>query len=174
MKNLGFALAAVLLLNTCSAYKAQHRGTDKNTTHPEQEARQVPADPKLIADFESQPLAVKQSVLIAQLDKYMAELKSNGKYDCCVKPGCRECVIRAGECHCRKVIDANGPCCGECTAAWVEGRGNTAGIDREKVLQHLGCLRELYDKKVPDGVTPPGQPSTTTAEASNTNAPPKP
>ena len=62
----------------------------------------------------------------------------------------------------KKVIDANGPCCGECTQSWIEGRGNTAGVDREKVLAHLGCVRELYEKKVPDGVTAPGQAATTT------------
>ncbi|HKO54414.1 MAG TPA: hypothetical protein VJ276_00970 [Thermoanaerobaculia bacterium] len=161
MKNLILAFAAVLLLGTCSAYKAQHTGTDKNTTRAEEQARQIPPTPNLLALFEEQPVGVKQAVLIWQLDKYVEELRSNGKYDCCVKPGCRECVIRAGECHCRKVINASGPCCGECTAAWVEGRGNTAGIDREKVLEHLGCTRELYEKKVPEGITPPGQPAKT-------------
>jgi len=153
MKKSALAIAVALFLSTCAAYKAQHTGTDPNTTRTEQAAAQITPAPNV--PFDAQPLALKQSVLISELDKYTAELKSNGKYDCCVKPGCRECVIRAGECHCRKVIDANGPCCGECTQSWIEGRGNTAGVDREKVLEHLGCVRELYEKKVPEGVTPP-------------------
>ena len=74
-----------------------------------------------------------------------------------MKPACRQCALNAGECHCRRVIDANGPCCGECTQAWVEGRGVTEGVDREQVLQHLGCVRELYEKKTPEGMAPPGQ-----------------
>jgi hypothetical protein len=155
MKKIVLAAAASLLFITCAAYKVQHSGTDTNTTHSESEARQMAVAPATTTQFDQHPLAIKQAVLIAELDKYTAELAANGKYDCCVKPGCRECVIRAGECHCRKVIDANGPCCGECTQSWIEGRGNTAGVDREKVLEHLGCVRELYEKKVPDGVTPP-------------------
>jgi len=157
MKRVATAVLTLVLFSTCAAYQAQHSGTDSKATHPEEQAKQVKADPAVTAAFEAQPLAHKQAILISELDHYTEELKSNGKYDCCVKPGCRECVIRAGECHCRKVIDANGPCCGECTQSWIEGRGNTAGVDREKVLEHLGCVRELYEKKVPDGVTPPAQ-----------------
>lgn len=157
MKSLALALSAAVLLSSCAAYRAQHAGTDVNTTRTEAEARNVMPDPKVVAAFESQPLAVKQSMLISEIDRYIDELKANGKYDCCVKPACRQCAISAGECHCRQVIDANGPCCGECTQSWVEGRGNTAGVDREQVLAHLGCVRELYEKKVPEGVTAPGQ-----------------
>lgn len=157
MKNLALALTAAVLLSSCAAYRAQHTTTDMNTTRTEPEARNVMPDPKVVAAFESQPLAVKQSLLISEIDRYIDELKANGKYDCCVKPACRQCAISAGECHCREVIDANGPCCGECTQSWVEGRGNTAGVDREQVLAHLGCVRELYEKKVPEGVVAPGQ-----------------
>ncbi len=159
------ALTVALLTAACAAYKAQHSGPDPNTTRTEDVAQKVPVAPATTTQFEGQPLALKQAILIAELDKYTADLAANGKYDCCVKPGCRECVIRAGECHCRRVIDANGPCCGECTQSWIEGRGNTAGVDREKVLEHLGCVRELYEKKVPDGVQPPG---TATAPATST------
>lgn len=166
MRTLSRTLAAVLaslFLLTCSAYKAQHMGPDPNTTRSEEAARHMSVAPAATTHFEQQPLAMKQAILVAELDKYTTELAANGKYDCCVKPGCRECVIRAGECHCRKVIDANGPCCGECTQSWIEGRGNTAGVDREKVLEHLGCVRELYEKKVPDGVTPPATATTTSS-----------
>lgn len=157
MKKIALSLCVLLLSVTCAAYRAQHAGPDPNSTRSEAEARQVALDPAVVAAFDTQPLALKQAMLISEIDKYQAELKANGKYDCCVKPACRQCAITAGECHCRQVIDANGPCCGECTQAWVEGRGNTAGVDREKVLQHLGCVRELYEKKTPEGMTPPGQ-----------------
>ena len=166
MRRIAAAVAVAVLCSTCAAYKAQHSGPDPNTTRTEDAAQKVSLPPATTTQFEQQPLALKQAILIAELDKYTGELASNGKYDCCVKPGCRECVIRAGECHCRKVIDANGPCCGECTQAWIEGRGNTAGVDREKVLEHLGCVRELYEKKVPDGVQPPGM---STAPATSTS-----
>lgn len=158
MKPLALALPIALLLSSCAAYKAQHGGTDMARPRIESAARSVKVDGALVSSFESQPLAEKQALLISEIDKYQNELKANGMYDCCVKPACRQCALTAGECHCRKVISANGPCCGECTQAWVEGRGDAPGIDREKVLEHLGCVRELYEKKTPEGITPPAQP----------------
>lgn len=165
MKRLALAVSAVLLFSSCAAYKAQHASLDPKparaasaepTDHaPHHEAPKL--NPAVAAAFDSEPMATKQALLISELDKYQAELKANGLYDCCVKPACRQCAITAGECHCRQVIDANGPCCGECTQSWVEGRGNTEGVDREQVLAHLGCVRELYEKKTPEGVTPPAQ-----------------
>jgi hypothetical protein len=160
MKRVALALSLFVLSSTCTAYKAQHTGLDANTSRAEEDARLIPPDAKATAAFDAQPLAMKQATLISEIDKYRDELKANGKYDCCVKPACRQCAMSAGECHCRQVIDKNGPCCGECTQSWIEGKGNTAGVDREKVLEHLGCVRELYEKKVPDGVVAPGKPAT--------------
>ena len=154
------AVLAGLLSVSCAAYTAQKKAADPQTTQAIAEIRKVTIDPEITKQFDQHPLAMKQAVVTAELDRYIEELKSQGMYDCCVKPACRQCAINAGECHCRQVIDSNGPCCGECTQSWVEGRGNTAGVDREAVLKHLGCIRELYEKKVPDGMTPPGQPKT--------------
>jgi hypothetical protein len=163
MKSIAIGLSAVLFLSSCAAYRAQHASPGaarpaaaSSASAEAPAAKNVMPDPKVVAAFQSQPLAVKQTLLISEIDKYIDELKQNGQYDCCVKPACRQCAITAGECHCRQVIDSNGPCCGECTQAWVEGRGNTAGVDREEVLAHLGCVRELYEKKVPEGVAAPG------------------
>lgn len=144
-----------LLVLSCSAYNAQKSAPDPAATRPIEQAKAIVPAGHVTLDKE--PLAIKQAILVSELDKYVEDLKANGKYDCCVKPACRMCAINAGECHCRQVIDKNGPCCGECTQSWVEGRGNTAGVDREAVLKHLGCVRELYDKPTPEGVTPPGQ-----------------
>ena len=164
MKRVTFAVTAALLISGCAAYKAQHAGTGATTAMRSEAApaaheheKEAPLNPAVAAAFDGQPLSSKQALLISEIDKYQAELKANGLYDCCVKPACRQCAITAGECHCRMVIDANGPCCGECTQSWVEGRGNTAGVDREKVLEHLGCVRELYEKKTPEGMTAPAQ-----------------
>lgn len=150
MKSLALALPVGFLLAGCAAYNAQH-GRFEHQAAPATEASEH-ATPTESSD----PLTLQQTLLIKQIDEFREDLKANGKYDCCVKPACRQCAMTAGECHCRQVISANGPCCGECTQSWVEGRGNTEGVDREQVLAHLGCLRELYDKKVPDGMTPPG------------------
>ncbi len=159
MKRLVFAVTAVLLFSSCAAYKAQHataepKAKPARVVEAASEAAPVSAPHKHAA---ADPLSGRQAMLISELDKYQEELKANGLYDCCVKPACRQCAITAGECHCRQVIDANGPCCGECTQSWVEGRGNTEGVDREQVLAHLGCVRELYEKKTPEGMVAPGQ-----------------
>jgi len=155
LKPLAIAVPVVLLFAGCAAYHAQHGIVDHTNTNTVR--TEPPAEQKAVKSFNNDPLALQQSVLLEQIDQFREDLKANGKYDCCVKPACRQCALSAGECHCRQVIDANGPCCGECTQSWVEGKGNTEGVDREKVLEHLGCLRELYEKKTPEGITPPGQ-----------------
>lgn len=155
MKSLALAVPVVLLLSSCAAYRAQHY-----TAAPASSRTAVPpdtSDPKIAAIVNAEPLGMRHTMLLSEVDKYMEDLKANGKYDCCVKPACRQCALTAGECHCREVISANGPCCGECTQSWVEGRGNTEGVSREQVLEHLGCVRELYERPTPEGVTPPAQ-----------------
>lgn len=156
MKQIALAVTTVLLFSSCAAYKAQHA-----TTAPAAPSASAPEhahhDMAVPEPAPSEPISQRQAYLISELDKYQEELKANGLYDCCVKPACRQCAITAGECHCRRIIDAQGPCCGECTQSWVEGRGNTEGVDREQVLAHLGCVRELYEKKTPEGITPPAQ-----------------
>ena len=161
MKSLAVALSSAFLLTTCAAYHAQH-GTMKSSavasaSEDAPEARTTPDPVPAPASASTDPLDIRQAALNAEVAKYMTDLEANGRYECCVKPACKQCALSAGECHCRRVIDANGPCCGECTQAWVDGRGVAEGIDREKVLEHLGCVRELYEKKTPEGMTPPGQ-----------------
>jgi hypothetical protein len=158
MKTPLLAAAAALLFTSCTAWKAQHASGEPSSSRPAAPVRTEHSMPTLeeragVTD----PLATRQVLLISEIDKYISDLAAEGKYDCCVKPACRQCAITAGECHCRQVISADGPCCGECTQSWVEGRGNTEGVDREQVLAHLGCVRELYEKKTPEGVTPPAQ-----------------
>jgi hypothetical protein len=162
MKRLALALSVLLLFSTCAAYKAQHAAPaapsagfakteeshDAHAGHDMQPA----AAPASSAD----PLLMRQAQLLSELDKFQDELKAEGRYDCCVTPACRQCAMTAGECHCRASIGKNGPCCGECTQSWIEGKGNVPGVDREQVLAHLGCVRELYEKKVPEGMEAPG------------------
>jgi hypothetical protein len=158
---LALAVSAALVLSSCAAYKAQHAGgTASVKPRTEAAPRAAKSDDAFAKSFEIEtdgPVDQRLASLISEVDKYQAELRAEGKYDCCVKPACKQCALTAGECHCREVIAANGPCCGECTQAWVEGRGDAPGVDREKVLEHLGCVRELYEKKVPEGMTAPGQ-----------------
>lgn len=157
MKRLALALSTLFLFSTCAAYKAQHAAPEAPAagfaSAHEGHDTHTAAAPAASAD----PLLVRQAELISELDKFQDELKAEGRYDCCVTPACRQCAMTAGECHCRESIGKNGPCCGECTQSWVEGKGNIPGVDREQVLAHLGCVRELYEKKVPEGMEAPAQ-----------------
>ena len=165
MKTLALALSSLFLLSTCAAYKAQHaaapepmRAAKTNAMAPAAAEKTTAPEAAHAAHAKAEePMSPRQALLISEIDKYQDELKANGQYDCCVTPACRQCAITAGECHCRHVISANGPCCGECTQAWVEGRGNVPGVDRETVLAHLGCVRELYERRTPEGIEPPAQ-----------------
>jgi hypothetical protein len=165
VKTLVLAVSSFFLFSTCAAYKAQHaaapqpmRAAETNAMAPAASAAAAVPTPAHASHAKAEePMSPRQAQLISEIDKYQDELKANGQYDCCVTPACRQCAITAGECHCRHVISANGPCCGECTQAWVEGRGNVPGVDRETVLAHLGCVRELYERKTPEGIEPPAQ-----------------
>lgn len=161
MKTFVLAVSAAVLLCSCAAYRAQHARPDaapaRSAATDSESVKPVMPNARTMAAFESQPLAVKQNLLISEIDRYVEELKQAGQYDCCVKPACRQCAITAGECHCQQIVEKDGPCCGECTQGWVEGRGEIAGVDREQVLAHLGCVRELYEKKVPEGMAAPAQ-----------------
>lgn len=163
MKSLAITVSAALLLSSCAAYRAQHARLDAPASRPaatsdaSDTTASVMPSARTMNALASQPLAVKQTMLISEIDRYVEELKQAGQYDCCVKPACRQCAITAGECHCQQVVEKDGPCCGECTQGWVEGRGEIPGVDREQVLAHLGCVRELYEKKVPEGMAAPAQ-----------------
>lgn len=164
MKSLAIAVSAAVLLSSCAAYRAQHAPADAPAPRAAPATEEafdmtppVMPDSRTTNALASEPLAVKQTMLISEIDRYIDELKQAGQYDCCVKPACRQCAITAGECHCQQVVEKDGPCCGECTQGWVEGRGEIPGVDREQVLAHLGCVRELYEKKVPEGMAAPAQ-----------------
>lgn len=139
------SLLLIVFASGCTAFHAQRQMTDTTTSREPSSAALPDADTSIVDEFSRQPVGVKQATLIQALEAYKIELASQGKYDCCVRPGCNECVIQTGECHCRVGVEKGGPCCGECTAAWIDDRGNVPGVDKEQILRNLGCYRELYE-----------------------------
>ena len=83
------AVLAGLLSVSCAAYTAQKKAADPQTTQAIAEIRKVTIDPEITKQFDQHPLAMKQAVVTAELDRYIEELKAQGMYDCCVKPACR-------------------------------------------------------------------------------------
>lgn len=70
-----------------------------------------------------------------EVEEAKRNLAAKGRYACCVHPWCSECLLRHGECRCLYDLAEKGPCCGECTEAWVEGRGAVDGLEAEELLE---------------------------------------
>ena len=124
------ALIAALGLAACAAYQAQHArrpgaaGSEPGAPaqKPDHEFRELPTDEQLTR--------VRGEVEDARWNR-----GSEGKYFCCVEPPCSECLLRRGACHCRQRVREKHPACGECTGAWVEGRGMVEGVSPEEMLE---------------------------------------
>ncbi|GJQ21816.1 MAG: hypothetical protein HBSIN02_21710 [Bacteroidia bacterium] len=51
------------------------------------------------------------------------ELMRAGRYDCCTKPGCTECIANYDSCGCYLAIQQKDPICGECLKGYKAGQG---------------------------------------------------
>jgi len=121
----------VLLAIACAAYRQQHAG--------ERRTASAPAAPPPVAaapaDFQALPATEQGARLRGEVAEAKSNLEKDGKYRCCVRPTCNECLLKRGECHCRDVAAKKGPCCGECTEAWIEGHGAIEGLDALELLR---------------------------------------
>lgn len=59
----------------------------------------------------------------AEREQLRERLMREGKYDCCVRPGCTECIGSADSCSCYIAIRNDDPICGECLTGYKEGTG---------------------------------------------------
>jgi hypothetical protein len=126
-------LCFALTLAACAAYKAQHdAGMAPGHNHPDAGARAGEAPG---AEFTELPEAAQLARVRGETEAMKAQLAKTGRYACCVEPPCTECLLKYGECHCRETVRKEGPCCGECTEAWVEGRGAVEGVSAWEILE---------------------------------------
>ena len=121
---LGLGLA--LALAACAAYEAQHAPL------PTSVAASGNPDAALAAILPPPDSQITR--LRGEVEESREALAEQGKYACCVRPACSECLLKHGQCHCRHHIHQQGPC-GECTQGWVEGRGTVEGIDARNLLE---------------------------------------
>ena len=61
------------------------------------------------------------------------ELSAQGKYSCCVKPGCDMCPMTRGACSCAENAKSGRGVCGECMGGWKAGRGSVKGVSAKSV-----------------------------------------
>lgn len=147
---LGFSLALGLV--ACAAYQAQHGRAGAGG-----QGSQEPAAPAVIrpaGTFSELDEAGQVARIRGEVEEVKANLAQQGKYACCVEPPCTECLLKHGECHCREAVRKSGPCCGECTEAWIEGRGTVEGVTAWDVLERKKQILDEVNKKPPQSPPP--------------------
>jgi len=145
------ALPLALALVACAAYQAQHAsGRAPAAASPDAAALSAGSGvPATIApaapgrEFTELPDEQQMTIVRGEAEEVKKNLAAKGKYACCVRPRCNECLLKRGECHCREVATKGGPCCGECTEAWVEGRGAIEGLHAWDLLERR---RQMLDR----------------------------
>ena len=133
-------LVFALFLTACAAYEAQHAAFPKSGGHDH-----------------APPGDVRITRLQGEVEEVKAELARQGRYACCVEPACTQCLLKYGECHCREAIRKEGPCCGECTEAWIEGRGAVEGVTAWELLERKKKILDEVNEKKGGGEHPPGE-----------------
>lgn len=124
--------AALLLAAGCAAYRAQHQGAAGPAADSSPEASPVAVNPS--GEFSELRPDLQVARVKGEVAAAKASLAQQGRYSCCVEPSCNECLLKYGQCHCRDVVRKDGPCCGECTEAWIEGRGVVEGVNAWDIL----------------------------------------
>lgn len=150
-------LVLALLLTACAAYEAQHgaqhgenSGGAPAAAHDHHAPSQAPG-----GEFTELPEDVQISRIRGEAEAVKASLAQQGRYACCVEPACTECLLKYGECHCREAVRKEGPCCGECTEAWVEGRGAVEGVNAWELLERKKAVLDEVNRKGSGGGKPP-------------------
>jgi len=81
-------------------------------------------------DFKSKSFDEKRSEIISEIDIILKEAEESGKYECCMQPPCKMCLLgnwiwEDGTCQCDVMIDRGewDKVCPECKRNVKEGNG---------------------------------------------------
>ena len=135
-------LLGSLGLAACAAYQSQHAHSSGGAG---ESAYAAPSEAPG-REYTELPTETQLARVRGQVQETKTRLASQGRYACCVEPACNECLLKYGECHCRDAVREEGPCCGECTEAWVEGRGAVEGISAWELLERKKQQLQKQDK----------------------------
>jgi hypothetical protein len=126
----------------CAALRHQHGQPGQRVARPAAAAAPAAARAEApSAEFRRLGTPDQLAHVHGEIDALKQSLGQEGKYACCVEPWCNQCLLRDGECHCREQVRAEGPCCGECTEAWLDGRGAVEGVDAWELLERAKRAR---------------------------------
>jgi hypothetical protein len=125
-------LGAALALAACAAYEAQHAPPPPSSPgNPDAELAAILPPEGAFSELTPDGQVAR---IRGEVEETRTALAEQGKYSCCVRPACNECLLKHGQCHCRDHIHQQGPC-GECTQGWLDGRGTVEGIDAGELLE---------------------------------------
>ena len=144
-------VALALPLAACAAYRAQHQAAAPAASSHEA----VPVAVRPSGEFSELAPDLQIGRVKGEVKEVEASLAQQGRYSCCVEPPCTECLLRQGECHCRGVVRQGGPSCGECTGAWIEGKGTVEGVTAQDLLERS---REQLEEGKGNGKEKPPEP----------------
>jgi hypothetical protein len=148
------ALAVAALALACAAYSHQHAPAAAAPAPAPAAEGAHPAPAPAGDGFAALSLDQQLAAVRGEVGATKRRLREAGKYDCCVMPACNQCLLKNGECHCRREVEDNhGPCCGECTEAWLEGRGMVKGVDPWELLERK--KKQEAEQTAPEGEKPP-------------------
>ncbi|MCI0697689.1 hypothetical protein L0337_37535 [candidate division KSB1 bacterium] len=84
-------------------------------------------------------LPTEEQVAIAKADVETAKasMMHDGKYNCCIKPACDYCLLKAKGCACADLIDADQPVCTDCGLGWKNGKGSIPDVEPSEVKNVL-------------------------------------
>ncbi|HEV7517279.1 MAG TPA: hypothetical protein VGR07_13335 [Thermoanaerobaculia bacterium] len=131
------ALLALSPLAGCAAYRYQHAPEPARKAQAAQEVPVKPAAP----EFKRLRSDAQAAQVRGEAEETKDNLAAQGHYSCCIKPACNECLLRRGECHCRDMVMKDSPC-GECTQAWIDGRGAVDGVNPIDLLKRKEVAAE--------------------------------
>ncbi|MGH7597126.1 MAG: hypothetical protein ACREOI_12290 [bacterium] len=84
-------------------------------------------------------LPTEEQVAVAKTDVETAKasMLRDGKYNCCIKPACDYCLLKAKGCACADMIDADQPVCTDCGLGWKNGNGSIPDVEPSEVKNVL-------------------------------------
>jgi hypothetical protein len=141
-----FSLLLAVLLTACAAYQAQHNPPRAVQAGPEDAAATLEAI-RPPGDFTALGDDAQVSRIKGEVEQAKENLARKGQYSCCVHPACSQCLLKYGHCHCREAVKKDGPCCGECTEAWIEGKGAVEGVTAWDILEKKRKILEEANGK---------------------------